>query len=79
MAGYFTVSGIQNEISLQEKDWPCFALKELLDNPYDWLNDYYPFSSFDRTKRRIDTRIQIDQIPKDPDLTRIFRIIVRIR
>lgn len=77
MAGYFTVSGIQNEISLQEKDWACFALKELLDNPYDWLNDYYPISSFDRTKRSIDTRIQINQIPKDPDLTRIFRITVR--
>ena len=77
MAGYFTVSGIQNEISLQEKDWPCFALKELLDNSYDWLNDYYPISSFDRTRRSIDRRIQIDQIPKDPDLTRIFRVTVR--
>jgi len=29
MAGYFTVSGIENQISLTEKDWPCFALKEL--------------------------------------------------
>src|SRR5919198_2608376 len=77
MAGYFTVTGIENEISLPEKDWPCFTLKELLDNPYDWLNDYYPISSFGRTKRVIDTRIQIDQIPKDPALTRIFRITVR--
>jgi hypothetical protein len=49
----------------------------LLDNPYDWLNDYYPISRFDRTKKVIDTRIQIDQIPKDPALTRIFRITVR--
>ena len=44
MAGYFTVSGIENEISLTENDWPCFALKELLDNAYDWLNDYYPIT-----------------------------------
>jgi hypothetical protein len=40
-AGYFTVSGIENEISLTEKDWPCSALKDLSDNAYDWLNDYY--------------------------------------
>ena len=39
MAGYFTVSGIENEISLTENEWPCFALKELSDNAYDWLND----------------------------------------
>jgi hypothetical protein len=35
MAGYFTVSGIENEISLAESEWPCFALKELSDNAYD--------------------------------------------
>ena len=75
MAGYFTISGIENEISLPEKDWPCFALKELSDNAYDWLNDYYPSSS--KTKRYISVPIQIDQIPNDPDLTRVFRIAVR--
>ena len=45
MAGYFTVSGIENELSIPENMWPCFALKELSDNAYDWLNDYYPNSS----------------------------------
>ena len=34
MAGYFTVTGIENEISLTENKWPCFALKELSDNAY---------------------------------------------
>src|SRR6187200_2763954 len=45
MAGYFTVPGIENELSIPQNMWPCFALKELSDNAYDWLNDYYPNSS----------------------------------
>jgi hypothetical protein len=80
LAGYFTVSGIENELSIPEHDRPCFALKELLDNAYDWLNDYYPNSSSieSRTRRRyIAIRIQIDKIPNDADLTRVFRIAVR--
>jgi hypothetical protein len=35
MAGYFTVSGIENELSIPENMWSCFALKELSDNAYD--------------------------------------------
>jgi len=90
IAGYFTVSGIENELSIPEHDWPCFALKELPDNAYDWLNDHYPVNTNTRKhrcsinycgtgtgKRYIATRIQIDKIPNDPDLTRIFRIAVR--
>ncbi|MFL6363589.1 MAG: hypothetical protein ACJ719_00060 [Nitrososphaeraceae archaeon] len=30
---------------IPENMWPCFALKELTDNSYDWLNDYYPNNS----------------------------------
>src|SRR5690349_9293641 len=67
IAGYFTVSGIENEISLAEKDWPVFTLKELSDNPADFLNDYYRCS---RT-RYIAIRIRIDKIANDPNLTRI--------
>ena len=90
MAGYFTVSGIENELSIPEYDWPCFALKELSDNAYDWLNDHYPVITKTRRhsgsinyngsrtrKRYIAIRIRIDKIPNDPDLTRIFRIAVR--
>jgi len=87
MAGYFTVSGIENELSIPEHDWPCFALKELSDNACDWLNDYYPISNsinkrssssinYSRT-RYIAIRIQIDKIANDADLTRVFRIAVR--
>jgi hypothetical protein len=75
------MAGIENEISLTENKWPCFALKELADNGYDWLNDYYPITnsinSAWRTRRYIALRIQIHQIPNDPELTRVFRIAVR--
>src|SRR5919199_1802344 len=83
MAGYFTVQGIENELSIPENMWPCFALKELSDNAYDWLNDHYPSTGSrvdynNRTRRRcIAICIQIDKIPNDTDLTRIFRIAVR--
>ncbi len=83
MAGYFTVSGIENELSIPEYEWPCFALKELSDNACDWLNDYYPnsnrrSSNSSITKTRyIAIRIQIDKIANDVDLTRVFRIVVR--
>jgi hypothetical protein len=83
MAGYFTISGIENELSIPENMWPCFALKELSDNAYDWLNDYYPNSSRgdynnSRTRRRyIAILIQIDRIRSDTDLTRVFRITVQ--
>jgi hypothetical protein len=86
MAGYFTVSGIENELSIRENMWPCFALKELSDNAYDWLNDHYPNNSSrldynddnNRARRRcIAIRIQIDKILNDTDLTRIFLIAVR--
>jgi hypothetical protein len=80
MAGYFTKLGIENEISRPEKDWPRFVFKEVSDNAYDWLNDYYttavPANS-SRTSRYIGIRINIDQIPNDPDLIRIFRIAAR--
>jgi hypothetical protein len=83
MAGYFTVSGIENELSISENMWPCFALKELSANAYDWLNDHYPsssrsVSSDSRASRRyIAIRIQIDKMANDTDLTRIYRIAVR--
>jgi hypothetical protein len=81
IAGYFTVGGIENEISIPEKDWPCFALKELMDNAYDWLNAYYPSTDISSSslsrRRQIAVQIRIDIIPKDPYLTRVCRITVR--
>jgi hypothetical protein len=43
MAG-FTVSGIESETSYLEHTWPLFAGKELMDNCYDWFNEFYPDS-----------------------------------
>jgi hypothetical protein len=39
---YVTVKGIESETSYLKRDWPLFILKELSDNAYDFLNDYYP-------------------------------------
>jgi len=39
---YITVKGIENQTSYLQRDWPIFAMKELMDNGYDSLNDYYP-------------------------------------
>jgi hypothetical protein len=89
IAGYFTVAGIVNEISLSESDWPRFALKELLDNAHDWLNDHYPpaintkysdsisKTTDEKVRREIAVRIRIEPIPNDPNHTRVFRIAVR--
>src|SRR6188472_3426168 len=33
---YLSVSGIQNETSYIQRDWPVFALKELSDNAFDF-------------------------------------------
>ncbi|MFL6360527.1 MAG: hypothetical protein ACJ72V_14450, partial [Nitrososphaeraceae archaeon] len=66
---------------IPENMWPCFALKELSDNAYDWLNDYYPNnkSNIDQNirnsrdrRRYIAIHIRIDKIPNDPELTRLF-------
>jgi hypothetical protein len=40
----FTVAGIESELNCSENHWPIFAAKELMDNPYDWFNEYYPNS-----------------------------------
>ena len=40
--GYFIVKDIESATSYLKREWIIFALKELLDNAYDWLDDYYP-------------------------------------
>jgi hypothetical protein len=56
--GYFTVEGITNETSLLEHDWPKFAVKELIDNSYDFLNDAYPNAG--KQDRKIAVSVKID-------------------
>jgi hypothetical protein len=81
LTGYFTVNGIQSEISYRLKDWPIFALKELMDNAYDFLNDFYSITAAvnkdnSNTRRTISVSVKIN-CPL-PDMgVRIFRISVR--
>lgn len=58
---YVSVSGIQNETSYIQSDWPLFALKELSDNAFDFLNDYYPNHS--KQDRKIAIFAWMDPIP----------------
>ncbi len=76
IARYITVSGIQSETSYQLRDWPKFAFKELLTNAWDFLNDFYPDSSYSKQHRSIKVIVMIDRIPKNEDL-RLLRITVR--
>jgi hypothetical protein len=70
--GYFTVQGIINEISLLENDWPKFALKELIDNSYDFLDDFYPSAEKQNRKIGVSVKIETD----NPSIS-IVRIAVR--
>jgi hypothetical protein len=70
---YLTIDGIQSETSYQEHDWPLFALKELMDNAFDFLNDYY--SNEGKESRHIGVRIRIE--PAKEKGRPVVRIVVR--
>jgi hypothetical protein len=67
-AAYLTIEGIQSETSYPEEQWPCFAVKELIENSYDFLNHYYPKAS--KELRKISIHAKIDRAG-------IYRISVR--
>jgi hypothetical protein len=74
--GYLTINGIQSETSYQALDWPIFALKELMDNSFDFLNDYYPNEG--KESRNIAVCIKIESKPVSENEKRdIIRIAVR--
>jgi hypothetical protein len=76
LMGYVTVKNIEIETSYLQQDWPTFALKELIDNAYDWLNDYYPARKpEDKEIRKIGVRIWITT---DSDNNKFIHIAVRI-
>jgi hypothetical protein len=56
--GYFTNEGITNETSLLEHNWPKFAVKELIDNSYDFLNDVYPNAEIQDRKIALSIKIE---------------------
>jgi hypothetical protein len=70
---YLTIDGIQSETSYQEQDWPLFSLKELMDNAFDFLNDYYPNEC--KESRHIGVRIKIE--PAKEKGRHVVRIVVR--
>ena len=60
--GYFIVKDIESATSYLKREWAIFALKELLDNAYDWLDDYYPGTKpEDKNKRRILVNIWVTE------------------
>jgi hypothetical protein len=64
IAGYTTVSGILNETGRKEHEYPEFGEKELMENGYDFLQEFYPIENGnDKTTRKITIRVKIEQIP----------------
>ena len=72
---YITVKGIESETSYLRREWILFALKELADNAFDFLNDYDPSPANPKESRRIVIRTCIDRIVKRED--RMFRMAVK--
>jgi hypothetical protein len=70
---YITVKAIESETSYLLLQWPIFALKELLDNAWDFLNDYYPNNP--KEDRKIGVTIKVDLKPNGEKS--ILRIAVR--
>jgi hypothetical protein len=72
---YITVKGIESETSYLQRDWILFALKELADNGFDFLNDYYPSPANPKESRKIAIRVWIEPIVKSDRI--MFRMVVR--
>jgi hypothetical protein len=70
---YITVKAIESETSYLLFQWPVFALKELIDNAWDFLNDYYPNNP--KEDRKIGVTIKVDL--KTNGEKNILRIAVR--
>ena len=73
LMSYITVKAIESETSYLLFLWPIFALKELMDNAWDFLNDYYPNNP--REDRKIGVTIKVDLKPNGEKS--ILRIVVR--
>jgi hypothetical protein len=61
LMSYITVKAIESETSYPLFLWPIFALKELMDNAWDFLNDYYPNNP--KGDRKIAVTIKVDLKP----------------
>jgi hypothetical protein len=74
-ANYITVRSIELATSWREQDWPKQSTKELMNNAYDFLNDYYPNGA--REARKIVLRLKIDSIMDESERRIILHILVR--
>jgi hypothetical protein len=73
LMSYIAVKAIESETSYLLSQWPIFALKELMDNAWDFLNDYYPNNP--KEDRKIGVSIKVDLKPNGEKS--ILRIAVR--
>lgn len=73
---YITVKAIESVISKNRLEWPEWALKELMDNAYDWLNTHYPYPYWDKDARIISVHIKTEPIPSRQNMV-MLRIAVR--
>jgi hypothetical protein len=73
LMSYIAVKAIESETSYLLFQWPIFALKELLDNAWDFLNDYYPNNP--KEDRKIGVTVKVDLKPNGEKS--ILRIAVR--
>lgn len=70
LMSYITVKAIESDISQPQRAWPKFALKELMDNAWDFLNDYYPNNP--KEDRKIAVTVKLDRKPQgQKDILRI--------
>ena len=69
---YINVRDIESE-TYPRGDWHRFALKELMDNAWDFLNDYYADSP--KEDRKIAITVKVDWKPEDEK--HMLRITVR--
>lgn len=74
-ANYITIRGIELATSWKEKDWPKQCAKELMNNAYDSLSDYYPNGTIET--RKIALHLKIDSIEDNDERRIILRILVR--
>ena len=83
ITGYTTVNGIYSETKVRGYQYPEFAVKELMENAYDYLQVTYPVEKGNtKAIRKIDIRVKIEPIPavtiRSPNvITDVIRITVR--
>jgi hypothetical protein len=83
ITGYTTINGIYSETKVREPQYPEFAVKELMENAYDYLQISYPVKAGNtKETRKIAIRIKIEPIPSvttqsSDVITDIIRIVVR--